>query len=451
MDDQTPGELPPIVLPADENVPAVIPVEGSSGSLPDVLPVSPAEMDAPAVVPVTLAPAEDRSWVAFIFGLLLVAAAFGYIALWLIPGESRKIATAGLESLPFLGLALLAYLSDRYDAGRVVTIIYWMILIGLTGLGVAMLAAIAVMDPAAIGPLKAGRPANGLFLPGGALLFGASFLGIVLAGLVSLFAFTRPVRRFFAQMTPLDPDSFVHATALATVLAVTAICTVPLIVIGHPPLLEFFSHFQNHPLMEEMSKEDQLRDSMYALVWLVPAGILAVGFPLVRSLPQALNRVGLVVPSLGQVIFALLATGIMVVGMTFVDMGITNVFKYYHWPTTDGKAFEELMKASISPLGAVVIGITAGLGEELTVRGVLQPRMGIWLSNLFFAALHALQYNFDALLSVFLIGIILGCIRRWTNTTTTALIHGLYDFVLVYMTYKQFDLAEYFKSVFGGG
>ncbi|MCX7861282.1 MAG: hypothetical protein N2385_14415 [Chloroflexus sp.] len=41
----------------------------------------------------------------------------------------------------------------------------------------------------------------------------------------------------------------------------------------------------------------------------------------------------------------------------------------------------------------MVIGVTAGLGEELGVRGVLQPRLGIWLSNLFFTSLHAFQYN----------------------------------------------------------
>jgi membrane protease YdiL (CAAX protease family) len=81
-----------------------------------------------------------------------------------------------------------------------------------------------------------------------------------------------------------------------------------------------------------------------------------------------------------------------------------------------------------------VIGVTAGLGEELAVRGVLQPRLGILLPNLLFASLHALQYNFEGLLSVFLVGLILGLIRRRTNTSTSAIVHGAYDFWLIMLT-----------------
>ncbi|MDQ5852454.1 MAG: CPBP family intramembrane metalloprotease, partial [Chloroflexota bacterium] len=94
-------------------------------------------------------------------------------------------------------------------------------------------------------------------------------------------------------------------------------------------------------------------------------------------------------------------------------------------------AFDRLLGAAISPAGAVLIGITAGLGEELAVRGVLQPRLGILLSNLFFTSLHAFQYSFDGLLSVFIIGLILGIVRARSNTTTSSIVHGVYDFVLV--------------------
>ena len=41
------------------------------------------------------------------------------------------------------------------------------------------------------------------------------------------------------------------------------------------------------------------------------------------------------------------------------------------------------------------------------MRGVLQPRLGILLSNLLFTAMHAYQYNWDGLLSVFASGLAL--------------------------------------------
>jgi membrane protease YdiL (CAAX protease family) len=79
----------------------------------------------------------------------------------------------------------------------------------------------------------------------------------------------------------------------------------------------------------------------------------------------------------------------------------------------------------------VLIGVTAGVGEEMAVRGLLQPRIGLFASNLVFTSLHAFQYGPDALLSVFVIGLILGIVRARSNTTTSAIVHGVYDFALV--------------------
>jgi membrane protease YdiL (CAAX protease family) len=117
---------------------------------------------------------------------------------------------------------------------------------------------------------------------------------------------------------------------------------------------------------------------------------------------------------------------------TFVlDPGIASLWRMLGWPTTDLQAFERLMNNFKSPLGAVFIGVTAGVSEELLYRGLLQPRIGLVAANLIFTATHAFQYGFDGLLSVFIIGLVLGIVRSRTNTTTSALVHGTYDFVLV--------------------
>jgi len=80
---------------------------------------------------------------------------------------------------------------------------------------------------------------------------------------------------------------------------------------------------------------------------------------------------------------------------------------------------------------ALVAGVTAGLGEEVIVRGLLQPRVGLLLANLCFVSVHALQYSWDGLLQVFLLGLALGLVRRRTNTTTSALVHGTYDALMI--------------------
>jgi hypothetical protein len=377
-----------------------------------------------------------------LFWFAALAAAAGYVGLWFGGKEAQRIAAAGLESLPFLLLAVFAYTGLRSPEMRLLTGLYWLLLLALVGLGAIGLTAAAVIDPQMVAGNE--RPANprDLFLAGGIgqlrrCVFGV-FGGMVLGAL----GFVPAVRRAVARVVPFDPHSFVHATALATVLGVAVVCFVPLLVMREPPLLLVVDHFRDDPRMADLSKEDQLRDQLYGLGWLVPAAIVAVGFPRTRTLGEALRRVGLVVPTPGQVLFAVLAAGVMVVAMSYgVDYGIGRLWEHFGWPQTDEKAFEQLVQFAINPLGAVVIGVTAGLGEELSVRGVLQPRLGILLSNLLFTSLHALQYNGDALLSVFTIGLVLGLIRKYTNTTTSAIVHGLYDFTLVLLTYYRVELG----------
>ena len=71
------------------------------------------------------------------------------------------------------------------------------------------------------------------------------------------------------------------------------------------------------------------------------------------------------------------------------------------------------------------------MGEEVIVRGMLQPRLGILLSNLYFTALHAYQYNWDAPLSVFVFGLALGLVRKGTSTSVCVIVHRRSDFVVV--------------------
>ena len=132
-----------------------------------------------------------------------------------------------------------------------------------------------------------------------------------------------------------------------------------------------------------------------------------------------------------QVVFAFaLAFGLL--GVSYVwDNVIQWVWAWRSWPITDESCLELLFAPYTSLIGAVVIGVVAGVGEELSIRGVLQPRLGILLPNLLFTALHAFQYNWDALLSVFLVGIVLGVIRQRMNTTASVIVHGTYNFVLI--------------------
>jgi membrane protease YdiL (CAAX protease family) len=127
----------------------------------------------------------------------------------------------------------------------------------------------------------------------------------------------------------------------------------------------------------------------------------------------------------------------LVVIVSVLGRGLDALWQAMGWPKTDAETFSKLIAFATNPLGALLVGIVAGVGEELAVRGVLQPRLGILISNVFFTALHALQYGWDALLVVFAVGIAMGVLRKRTSTTTSAIAHGTYDFILLMLAWAQ--------------
>lgn len=91
-------------------------------------------------------------------------------------------------------------------------------------------------------------------------------------------------------------------------------------------------------------------------------------------------------------------------------------------------------------LSALVISITAGLGEEFFFRGMIQPNLGIVFASLLFALLHfgsaVRKYKLTAVIYV-LIGLYFGISYAQTGSIWTVVIcHSVYDFTaLVYLRY----------------
>lgn len=342
-----------------------------------------------------------------------------------VGGELGQVMVASVNALPFAVLAVLAYLGGERPNWAWIASGLWLALM-VAG---ASLAALGLGIGALVGgPLN--DPANPPQLtPGDLLRSGLIIVGIVASVVIGALPLLPAVRRGLARYLPIDPDSFVHTIALVAVVMIGLICSVPLLVLGAPPLLALID-----PLAGDANGRDNaglLRDQLYGLVWTIPAAILAVGFGITRNLSAALERLGLVRPTPRQVLAGLGLALLLAGAVQLLGVGIDWLWGVLGWPLTDEEAFGELLGFAFSPIGAVVIGVTAGLGEELAVRGVLQPRLGLLLSNLFFMSLHALQYNWDALLIVFVVGVVCGVVRNRANTTTAAIVHGTYNFTLI--------------------
>jgi membrane protease YdiL (CAAX protease family) len=359
----------------------------------------------------------------FLAGLLLVLGVVGGL---LLGGPLGQFMLSSIQILPFALLALLTYLGLEYILARVFAFLW----LGILLMGIALvgiLSALAMLMARGNGL----NPGSGLALPPGAGgMLGSVVLWQVLGFVVAGLALVPGVRRAVARVLPIDPESVVHAIALSLVSGATVMGFGQLIAVGgSPPLLEMV---QNNPdLAGDTSDLDQLLLIAYGFVWTFPGALVAVGFTVVRTFSGALQRLGLVRPTGRQVLAAIVIAVLLVAGGWLLDAGIGWLWDTMGWQRTNAEAFDQLLGAAISPIGAVLIGVTAGLGEEMVVRGALQPRLGLLLSNLFFVSLHAFQYSFDALLSVFIVGMVLGIVRARSNTTTSSIVHGLYDFILV--------------------
>jgi hypothetical protein len=362
----------------------------------------------------------------------LISIGIGLLAVILIGvasavgGEPGRFVTVGAQIFPFAILAGIAWAGRKSSTAAIFAYITLAIFAALV-VGFSFLITIeALIEPGAL---------NGTsrtpFKPGAGMSFLVLVIILSIAIAVSGSLLFRPVRVAVSRFIPIDPDNFVHKIAICILTLLFMSALAPLISLGgKPPLLEVM----NLPQVQQAGDAAQASplDLVYQLAWTIPVALIGAGWPIARNFRTTLQRLGIVRPTLLQVVGALaIGVALAVLAAVALDPGINQFWQSMGWPTTDTAAFDKLMAKLLNPLGAVLIGVSAGVGEELAVRGLLQPRIGLIASNLVFTSLHAFQYGVDGLLSVFIIGLILGIIRARTNTTTSAIVHGTYDFTLV--------------------
>jgi membrane protease YdiL (CAAX protease family) len=95
------------------------------------------------------------------------------------------------------------------------------------------------------------------------------------------------------------------------------------------------------------------------------------------------------------------------------------------------KTLDSMTQGIQNPAGALLIGLTAGIGEELFFRGALQPRFGIVLTAAAFALMHQ-QYELSwVLVGMFGIGILLGIERKRYGTAAAIVTHATMNIIAV--------------------
>ena len=331
-------------------------------------------------------------------------------------GLAGQLAQAGLQVVPLVTMAMLAQLGQDRLWARVMSWIWlaWMIT------GVAMVTVLMTlqvhMGP---GPTPPARAETNVTM-------GLTVLLLLLALAISAATLIPAARSLVSRALPLDPTQLTSKVALTSVTFFALAFLVPLVVLGEPPLLKLMSQLET----EETSQKQLLAQTFYPLMWLVPCALFAVGGGINRTARQAIERLGLTGTRAHHVAMGLLTGVFLVAVIHFISPPMDELWKVAGFPVTDEVAVEKLFAQFMTPLGVVALSVSAGVGEELSFRGVLQPRLGLWLTNLLFTSLHAWQYNMDGLVVIFAVGMVMALMRRQYNTVSAVLAHATYDFGL---------------------
>ncbi len=158
--------------------------------------------------------------------------------------------------------------------------------------------------------------------------------------------------------------------------------------------------------------------------------LAAVGYRVRRDLRQTLDRLGL--KPLTGVQLGVIAAGVVAI---FVFNAAADRLQHALFPALwqHDKEMNEALAKGLGPGSVLLLGLSAGVGEEITMRGALQPRLGLTLTSLLFAALHV-QYSWYGMLAILVLGLVLGWIRNRTSTTVSMAVHALYDVIAVFGT-----------------
>jgi membrane protease YdiL (CAAX protease family) len=269
-------------------------------------------------------------------------------------------------------------------------------------------------------PDLGGLPLDPAFLS--APLIGMGLWGMIVA--------LRPARLWLARLLPaLDVESAVHTLALASVgyLAGNVALTLS-------PGMD---------ALVESGVAATLTDVVAQAVAFVLAAFLGVGLWLRRDGRGAAERLGLQRPTARQ-----LAGGAgWMVFFVFLQ-GCIGALWLLLSPEEAAQigGLNEILLGNFDTVGEwFVLAAAAGLSEELLFRGALQPIFGIVPTSLIFAVSHV-QYGLSpATLTVFLLSVVLGVIRKRSNTTTAILVHGGYNFALGLLSL----LAAYLEPLVG--
>ena len=217
----------------------------------------------------------------------------------------------------------------------------------------------------------------------------------------------------------LLPDSTIDMSGLCVVLGLLGVF-----------IANSLAPMAGSPPDEDLIPSVGLLELLVQAAFFLAIAYIAVGLPYWRDLRAATERLGIVAPDARTIGIAVVATF-----AAFLVAALVGLLQQQLDPELSeslNEIVDQMTGQVQNPIGALVLGASAGIGEEAIFRGALQPRFGILIPSLLFAMLHGPQYGFNvALLGLLGVSIILGLERKYVNTTAAMITHALFNAVQV--------------------
>jgi uncharacterized protein len=246
----------------------------------------------------------------------------------------------------------------------------------------------------------------------------------VITGLLQVGILIPPVRWLFHKVAfpAIDPKRRVHTLAL--MLWVTFLSALIYTVVFAYDPKTYALLFKDLP-MEPMAVGQAL-----LFIAFCP---LALGWGIKRNWKQLIERLALTPVPWERVP--------LLIVMAFVAVVAVLLIQPYLIPYTDPEAIkvaeamsEAMMSSGNVPLillSALVLSLSAGIGEEIIFRGLLQPVLGWFATNLLFTFMHC-HYGFSPLLlMLFVVACLFVYVRHKYGTIAAMITHVSFDFIMI--------------------
>jgi len=335
-----------------------------------------------------------------------------FLIVWLVNlAEARR-----QRQSPYQGMAITSYV--------ILGFFYSLVILG--GLAINLFSFMVEQQPELLTELGLNQGVDNPLLQFNSLpLLG---LGLWVPALVGILLLLPPVRRLLARIIPIDAASPVHAVALSlSVLIVTQLLFT--MGIGLTNLAESLEAQEAAGVTSNTTLGLWIQQIMTAVF-----AFIGVGWLVRRDWSESLQRLGLVVPSVRNVILGVVL-GLGMVPVVILIERIVSIFNVGVDPGVEALTEQLLGPLFTTPFGIITLGVSAALGEETLFRGAIQPRFGLILTALLFALVHSNYGISISTLIVFILGLVLGIVRMRTNTTTVMIIHAVYNMSLGLLAY----------------